>query len=142
MDLSRKLHYVVVGYLTDPPSSMTYASVVSRDSVGIAFLIAAMNDLKILVGDIQNIYLHTNTKEKLYFYASSEWKADEGRPLVIVQALCGLKSSAFKWRNHLADTLVNYMGFRSSLADPGVWIKSETIPNVLNIMPIYSSLCG
>ena len=126
MDLTRKARYVAGGHLTDPPSSMTYASVVSRDSVRIAFLIAALNDLDILAGDIQNAYLHANTKEKLYFIAGSEWKADEGRPVVIVRALYGLKSSALMWRNHLADTLGNFMGFKSSLADPDVWLKAET----------------
>ena len=62
MDLPRKARYVPGGHLTDPPSSMTYASVVSRDSVRIAFLISALNDLDILAGDIQNAYLHANTK--------------------------------------------------------------------------------
>ena len=126
MDLTRKARYVAGGHLTDPPSSMTYSSVVSRDSVRLAFLVAALNDLNILAGDIQNAYLHAPTKEKLYFYAGSEWRADEGRPVVIVRALYGLKSSALMWRNHLADTLGNFMGFQSSLADPDVWLKAET----------------
>lgn len=94
MDLTRKARYVAGGHLTDPPSSMTYSSVVSRGSVRIAFLIAALNDLDILAGDIQNAYLHAPTKEKLYFYAGDEWKADKGRVVVIVRALYGLKSSA------------------------------------------------
>ena len=84
-------------------------------------MFAALNDLDILAGDI-------HTKGKLYFYAGSEWKADEGRPVVIVRALYGLKSSALMWRNFLADTLGNFMGFQSSLADPDVWLKAETSP--------------
>ena len=52
MDLTRKARYVAGGHLTDPPSSQTYASVVSRKTVRIAFLIAALNDLKVLAGDI------------------------------------------------------------------------------------------
>ena len=44
MDLTRKARYVAEGHLTDPPSSLTYASVVSRETVRIAFLIAAVND--------------------------------------------------------------------------------------------------
>ena len=58
MDLTRKARYVAGGHLTDPPASLTYASVVSRESVRIAFLIAALNDLDILAGDIQNAYLN------------------------------------------------------------------------------------
>ena len=123
MDLRRKARYVAGGHLTDPPTSMTYSTVVSRESVRIAFLIAALNNFNILAGDIQNAYLNASTSEKLYFIAGKEWKADEGKPILIVRALYGLKSSALQWRNHLADTLGNTLGFKSSLADPDVWMK-------------------
>ena len=46
MDLTRKARFVAGDHLTDPPTAMTYASVVSRDSVRIAFLLAALNDLE------------------------------------------------------------------------------------------------
>ena len=123
MDLRRKARYVAGGHLTDPPSSMTYSTVVSRESVRIAFLVAALNGLNVLAGDIQNAYLNAPTTEKLFFYAGDEWKADKGRPVLIVRALYGLKSSALAWRNHLADVLSNKLGFKSSLADPDVWLK-------------------
>ena len=42
MDLTRKARYIVGGHPTDPPSSMTYASVVGRETVRSAFLIAAL----------------------------------------------------------------------------------------------------
>ena len=51
MDLTRKARYVAGGHLTDPPSSMIYASVVGRETVIIAFLVAALNNLNILDGD-------------------------------------------------------------------------------------------
>ena len=129
MDLTRKARYVAGGHLTDPPSSMTYASVISRDSVRIAFSLVALNDLNVLAGDIQNAYLHAGTKEKLFFYAGDEWKSDKDKVVVIVRALYGLKYSALMWRNHLAEVLGNYMGFKSSLADPDVWMKPETDQN-------------
>ena len=52
MDLTRKTKYVAGGHPIDPPSSMTYASVVGRETVRIDSLVAALNDLKILAGDI------------------------------------------------------------------------------------------
>ena len=55
MDL-RKARYVAEGHLADPPFSMTYASVVGRETTRKAFLVAALNDLKILAGYIQNAY--------------------------------------------------------------------------------------
>ncbi len=129
MDLRRKARYVAGGHLTDPPTSMTYSTVVSRESVRIAFLVAALNGLDILAGDIQNAYLNADTTEKLYFIAGDEWKADRGRIVVIKRALYGLKSSALAWRNHLADVLNNKLGFQTSLADPDVWFKPATKPN-------------
>ena len=72
MGLTRKARYVVEGHLKDPPSSMTYTSVVGRETVRIAFLVAAPNDLKVLAGDIQNTYLNAFTKEKFYFRAGNE----------------------------------------------------------------------
>ena len=123
MDLRRKARYVAGGHLTDPPSSMTYSTVVSRESVRIAFLVAALNNLDVLAGDIQNAYLNAPTEEKLFFYAGKEWKADAGRPVLIIRALYGLKSSALAWRNHLSDVISNKLGYTSSLADPDVWYK-------------------
>lgn len=45
MDLTRKARFVAGGHWTDPPSQLTYSTVVSLDSIRIAFLIAALNDL-------------------------------------------------------------------------------------------------
>ena len=44
-DFTRKARLVAGGHMTDPPASITYASVVGRDSVRIAFLLAALNNL-------------------------------------------------------------------------------------------------
>ena len=77
MVMTRKACYVAGGHLTDVPTSMTYSSVVSRDSVQIGFLIAALNDLDILAGDIQNAFLSAPTKERIFFYAGDEWKSDK-----------------------------------------------------------------
>jgi hypothetical protein len=69
MDLIRKARFVAGGHITDPPKDMTYSSVVSRDSVRIAFLIAALNELDIMAADIQKAYLNADTKETTYFLA-------------------------------------------------------------------------
>ena len=81
------LIYDVKMDLTSPPFSLTYASVITRNNVRLGFLIAALNNLDILAGDVQNAYLNAPTKEKVYFTAGNEWKADEGRIIIIVRAL-------------------------------------------------------
>jgi hypothetical protein len=127
-DLTRKARYVAGGHLTDPPSAMTYSSVVSRDSVRIGFLLAALNGLDILCGDIQNAYLNAPTSEKVWFKAGPEWGEHEGKTVLIVRALYGLKSSGQAWRTMLSQSLQE-MGFSSSLADPDVWYKPNTKPD-------------
>jgi hypothetical protein len=126
LDMTRKARYVAGGHLTDVPTYMTYSSVVSRDTVRIGFLMAALNNLDILAGDIQNVFLEAPTKEKIFFYAGEEWKSDKGKVVIVVRALYGLKSSALQFRNCLAETLGNRLGFKSSLADPDLWYKPMT----------------
>ena len=63
-------------HITDPPLSVTYVIMFTRDSVRIEFLLAALNDSDILAGDNQNSYLNTLKKEKSFFYAGDEWKSD------------------------------------------------------------------
>ena len=53
----RKALMVAVGHMTEAPSSFTYSSIVSRDSVRIALTISALNGLKVLACDIQNALL-------------------------------------------------------------------------------------
>lgn len=67
-------------------------SVVSRDSVRIAFLVAALNDLKILTSDIGKAYLNAHTTEKVYTITGMDFGEETGRIAIIVRALYGLKS--------------------------------------------------
>ena len=89
LDLTRKARYITGGYLIEVPTYMTYCSVVSRDTVRIGLLVAAINDLSILEGDIQNAFLQAPTKEKIFFYAGEEWKSNKDRIVVMVRALYG-----------------------------------------------------
>jgi hypothetical protein len=129
MDFTRKARFVAGGHMTDPPPSITYSSVVSRDSVRIAFLLAALNDVDIMATDIGNAYLHAPPREKVYTTAGPEFGAElQGQSVLIVRALYGLKSSGAAWRSHLANTL-NSMGFMSSLADADVWLRPSSKPD-------------
>ena len=53
-EFTRKARFVANGHTTAPPSSITYSSVVSRESVMIAFLLESLNDLDIFECDIGN----------------------------------------------------------------------------------------
>ena len=57
---------------------MTYASVVSRDSVRIALVLAALNGLDVACADVQNAYLQAETKERVYLIAGDEFGPHKG----------------------------------------------------------------
>jgi hypothetical protein len=58
---------------------MTYSSVVSRDSVRLAFLIAALNDINIISCDLENAYLNAPCREKIWFEGGIECGEDQGK---------------------------------------------------------------
>ena len=124
MDFTRKARYVAGGHRTDPPKALTYSSVVSRESVRIAMLIAGLNDLDIRLADIGNAYLTAPTTEKCYVVAGDEFGPDlKGRTLKIVRALYGLKSAGAAFRAHLASILRTFLKFQPCQADPDVWMR-------------------
>jgi hypothetical protein len=61
MDFTSKARFVAGGHVADTPPSITYSSVVAHDSICLAFLIAALNDLDILAADIINSFLNDPT---------------------------------------------------------------------------------
>ena len=61
------------GHLTDTSSAVTYSTVVARDSLRILLLIAALNELDVQGGDIQNAYLTAPNKGKYYMRAGPEF---------------------------------------------------------------------
>ena len=70
----RKARFVAGGHTTEVPSLLTYASLVSRDSVRIiALTVAAMNDLQIMACDIQNAYLTADCRERVWTHTGPEF---------------------------------------------------------------------
>ena len=53
----RKAIFVADGHKTQTPSSVTYSTLVSKDSVRICLTISALNDIDIIAADIENAYL-------------------------------------------------------------------------------------
>ena len=114
--------------MTETPSTLTYSSIVSRDSVRIILLVAALNGLNIMACDIQNAYLTADCHEKIWTIAGPEFGSEKGTPMVIRKSLYGLKLSGAAFRAHLAETLHD-IGFRPSKVDPDVWLRPVVKPN-------------
>ncbi len=122
VDFTRKARFVARGHRAEAPKSITCSSVVSRDSICIAFLLAALNELDILAADIGNAYLNVDTREKVHTTLGAEFGQNMiGKTAVICKALYGLKSSGAAWHAHLAATLHD-LQYQSSLVDPDVWL--------------------
>eukprot|EP00957_Ditylum_brightwellii_P098259 7486595-Ditylum_brightwellii.AAC.1 len=66
MDFTRKARWVLDGHKTPDPVESMYASVVSRESVRIAFTYAALNNLDVWAAVIQNAYLQAPSSQKHY----------------------------------------------------------------------------
>jgi len=126
MDFTRKARFVAGGHLTDAPACMTYSSVVSRDSVRLAFMIAALNGLEVSATDVGNAYLNAECREKVWFQAGLECgEEDEGKVMIITRALYGLKSSGAAWRAMFSDFIINQLGFSSTIVDQDVYRRKS-----------------
>jgi hypothetical protein len=129
LDLTRKARFVAGGHWTDPDPVLSYSMVVTRESVRIAFLIAALNELEWKAIDIGNAYLNAQAREKVYTTAGPEFGPDkQGRPTILTWALYGLKTSGMAWHAELVETLRS-MEFISFLADPDVWMCAAVKEN-------------
>ncbi len=107
-----------------PPNSLTYSSVVSQESVRIAFLIATLNGLDLMSCDIGNAYLNAKCREKIWFVARAECGPDlQGCVCKLVRALYGLKSSGAAWRAMFSEFVINVMGFKPTRADADVYMR-------------------
>ena len=109
--------------MVEAPKSLTFASVVSRESVRIALTLAALNGLEAKTSEIQNIYLTAPCSEKVHTTLGTEFGKNKDKTAIIVRALYGLASSGASFRNHVADCMC-LLGYKSCLADPDLWYKA------------------
>ena len=116
----RKARYCADGHKTKPPASVTYSTVVSRDSVRIALTIAALNELDVQGADVQNAFLNAENAEKVWLRAGPEFGDLQDKCFIVRRALYGLKSAGYSFRSFIAKQL-DEMGFVSCIADPDVW---------------------
>ncbi len=71
------------GHLTEAPVTITYAGVVSRETVRLALTFASLNDLKVKVGNVLNAYITAPVKEKVWTILGPEFGLDSGKNAVI-----------------------------------------------------------
>mmetsp|Transcript_18951 Transcript_18951/g.26747 ORF Transcript_18951/g.26747 Transcript_18951/m.26747 type:complete len:460 (-) Transcript_18951:1019-2398(-) len=118
----RKARFCADGHKVDTPPFLTCSTVVSRDSVRVIFLIAALNDINIQGADVQNAFLSAPAMEKHWMKAGEEFGAEQGKTFIVVRALYGLKSASAAFMAFMAKRL-DELGHKSSMADPDVWMR-------------------
>ena len=77
--------------MTKALATITYASIVSRETVRIAMMIATLNDLEVKLGNILNAYVQAPVTEKVWTTLGPEFGKDSRKTAVIIRALYGLK---------------------------------------------------
>jgi len=73
-------------------------------------------------------YLNANCHEKIFAVGRKEFGSDEGCVIIVQKALYELKSAGVAWRALFAESIV-VMGFKSTRADPDVYICPQVKPN-------------
>ena len=112
----------------DTPAVVTYASVVSHDTVKNSLMIAALNNLEVKSSDVMNAFLTAPFSEKIRTTLGPEFGDDVGKKAIIVRSLYGLKSSGARFGNHIADCM-RLLGYELCRADPDLWFKAQVRPD-------------
>jgi hypothetical protein len=92
MDFTRNVRFVAGGHTTETPTSISYSSVVSRDSVRLAFLIAAINNIDIMSVDLENVFVQAPYREKIWSEGGLECGVDCGKVCIVVRSLYDLSA--------------------------------------------------
>ena len=121
-DFRHKAGLVAGGHMTKAPATITYASVVSRETFRIALMIAALNNDEVKSGDILNAYVQAPVTEKVWTTLGPEFGKDARKTALNVRVLYGLKSAGSTFRSHLARC-------QSCKADPDLLLKPEIRPD-------------
>ena len=66
--LRQKDRLVAGGHMMESPVTISYVSVVSRETVRIALTLAALNDLPVKVADTQNAYITSSVTDKIWTF--------------------------------------------------------------------------
>ena len=90
--------------MCDPDTVNTYSSVVTRETVCIALILAALNILEFKAA-VLNAYMMASNNGNMWSVLGSEFGNDAGKSAIIVRVLFGLKSACASFRAHLAQCM-------------------------------------
>ena len=85
MDFTRKARWVKDGHRTAEPEILTFAGVVSRESVRIALTYATLNGIDVIAADIKNAYLQAPSSEKLYVIGGHDFGLEHNGKVALIR---------------------------------------------------------
>jgi Reverse transcriptase (RNA-dependent DNA polymerase) len=125
-ELRHKARLVAGGNWTENEKEDIYSGIVRMDTVRIGFFFRDLYGLSCCACEIGNAFLYGKTKEKVYITAGPEFGATLcGKNLIINKSLYGLKTSAARFHEHLAESLLR-LGFKKTKHDPDLWMIDKT----------------
>ena len=81
-----------------------YSGVVAMNLISLGFSLGELNQLTCCAGDVGNAFLYGKTKEKVYIITRKEFGTElEGKRLTIHKSLYGLRTSAARFHEYLAE---------------------------------------
>ena len=132
MKLSEKFRrnesFFADGNLVEPPASITYITVVSRDSVRIMLLVDALKDLETMDADVKNDFLSTDNIENHWIRDVPEFGSEQGKLFIAIRDMYGLKYASASFRSFMANKL-DEIEFKSIPDDPYVWLIPAIKPD-------------
>ena len=84
------------------PQEECFASVVSTEAVCLGFVLAQIQGLQCIAGDVGNAFLTVFTHKKIYIQAGPEFGNLEGRIMAMKKAVYGTKTVAFRFHKSLS----------------------------------------
>ena len=72
--------------MTETPGTIMCASIMSRETIRIVLMIAALNNLEVKSGDIFNVYIQASVTGKVQTALDPEFGKDSRKIAVIVRA--------------------------------------------------------
>ena len=127
-DLSRKARLVAGGHKhKEVPAHSSYASVVSRCSVSVIYILAVLDDLNILAGDIGNTYLNALFKENVHAILRNDLFGPEHeiKRAIIVRVLYGIQSTGNAWREYISTQIRDTLGYKPCKTNPKEYMKTK-----------------
>jgi hypothetical protein len=125
-DLRHKARLVTDGNWKVNDKEDIYPGVVRMDTIRIGFFLGELYGLSCCACDIGNAFLYGKTKEKVYLTAGPEFGSTLcGKNLIINKSLYGLKTSAARFHEHLAESLLR-LGFVNTKHDNDLWMIDKT----------------